>query len=646
MAKKTKIEQRSMTRIVDGAVVREPKNVENGPQRYFWWKVYDSDEKATNEVMANQIASTIKFMMENYTQRLNQLIVSTRLYGNSSPYNVLGAAFTRSSNAMPNQNGTRISFNLCASVVDTITAQVAKNKVVPTFITSGARWGLQRKAEQLNKFVEGLLYEINGQDLKTYQARDAAVWGDGFLHPYVKKNGRIDVKRIVPHEMVWDLVESLTGELRQIHRLYIYDRGLLLDQYPDKADIIEKCNPASYQDIAGAGTAADLVVVSESWHLRSGEDAKDGVYVKCLHDMGQVLECSEYDKDYFPFPTLQYSKRLVGVDGQGACERLQNLQGEINRLMILDQKSRWLNASFKILSHISDRIPAQHFNNEVGPVLKWAGNIEPKYITPSPIDPSNEQKIDSLIAKGYQQEGVSQLSASNLKPSGVNSGAALRTYDTIAEDRQLFFGQRVEGSVLELVKQCIELVKDVYKEKGTYKVQYPSSHFLEEIDWKDINLEMDEYWLKAFPTSELPEEPSAKLQTVQEYVQAGFITPRAARRLMTMPDVEMADNLANAAEDLICKTIEDIIYDGNDDVVPDPEWDLNLAQQYCIQYLNYAKLNGCPEKNIAKLRDFKLQVDDQLGLLQPPPQPAAPVPQAQPMAPPTSDLIQNVPGGQ
>src|SRR6185312_13636163 len=531
MAKKIKVERSTMTRMVDGKVVREPQEDLSGPKKYFWWKRFDAEYDSQDDVMAHEIASTIRFMTDNFNQRLNQLTVSTRLYGNSSPYNTLGASFTRASNAVPSPSGSRISFNLCASVIDTVTAQVAKNNVVPTFITSGAKWGLQKKAEALSKFAEGLFYEQDANNKVTYQARDAAVWGDGYIYVYRNKEDRVCYKRILPHELTWDLIESLSGSVRQLHRVYIEDRGILISEYPDQEALINTCNPASYQDIGGAGTAADLIIISESWHLPSNKDAKDGVYVKSLYDMGKVLAKKEYKYDYFPFEDLQYSKRLVGIDGQGACERLMNLQGEINRLMILDQKSRWMSASFKILSHISDKIPQQHFNNEVGPIIKWAGSVPPQYITPSPIDPSNEIKIDSLIAKGYQQEGVSQLAASNVKPMGINSGTALRTYDTIAEDRQLFFGQRVEGASLGLIKKSIDLTKEIYAEKGTYKVQYASNNFLEEIDWKDINLSMEEYWLKAFPTSELPEEPAAKLQTVQEYAQAGFITPRAARRL-------------------------------------------------------------------------------------------------------------------
>ena len=651
MSKKT-IERKNMTQKIGGKITRQPDSEDAGQGVFFWWKQFDIDSDEKDEQLGFETESTIRFIQRNSSQRMDQLVFSTRLYSNNPAYNVTGAAFSRSSSASPNPTGSRMSFNLCSSVVDTLTSQVAKNKVVPTFITSGGVWGMQRKAEKLSKFTEGLFYEEHAHEKITYQARDAGVWGDGYLHPYRNSKDRAAIERVLPHEIVFDLVESMTGNLRQIHRVYLKDRGQLAYEHPEYREEIEQAPPASSRDIGAKGTAADLVLVTDSWHLRSGEDEDDGVFVRILSGTAQVIKKKKWDYDYFPFVDLEYSKRLIGGGGQGACERLQNLQGEINRMLITIQKSWWMGSTFKILSHINDKIPSQHFNNEVGPIIKWAGDVPPNYIAPQPVQTDAYQYVDSLIAKGYQQEGISQLSASNVKPLGINSGTALRTYDTIAEDRQLFFGQRVEQSALEVTRQCIDIVKEVYKEKGKYEVKFPNTNFVESIDWSDINLEMDEYWLKAFPTSSLPQEPAAKLETVTEYMQAGLISPRAGRRLLSMPDVEMSDKLANAAEELICKSIEDILYDGKKDVRPDSEWDLQLAKKISLEYMNFAKLNDCPEKKLKLLREFMSYIDDELGLTAPPvPMGSSPVPGAGPTVPmanplptPQSGLIPNVAG--
>lgn len=644
------ISRADMTQSVDGKVTRQPKNdTSSGRAKFFWWKRTDDEEMDT---LAQEIAGTIAFMDKHDTSHITQLVNSTRLYGNNSAYNLIGASFARNAAASSATSSSgRISFNLCSSIVDTLTAQVAKNKVVPTFITSGGTWGMQRKAELLNKFIEGVFYENKAHKKITYQARDAAVWGDGLVHVYRTDDDRVGIERVLPHEFKVDNVECAVKEKpSQKHWVKIADRGIMEDLYSDDEQAlkwIRECPPSSNQIIGAEGTAADLITVAESWHLRSGKKATDGLHVITLPDMGKTLTRDAWDKDYYPFPRIQYSRRLVGYWGQGSCERTQNIQGELNRLMILDQKSRWMQASFKILVENSSKVVSQHLNNEVGTIIRYTGT-PPQYVVPPAIDNSNAQKIDSLKRDGYEQEGVSQLSASNLKPIGVNSGAALRTVDQINQDRQLFFGQCVEEGALDIAMQAIDVAKDIFKEKGSYEVTYANTHFTETIDWADINLDGDEYWLKAFPTSSLPEEPAAKLETVTEYMQAGIISPRAGRRLLRKPDIEMADMLADAAEDLICKSIEEIIYD-NKNVRPDAEWDLALAKDYGLKYLNFAKLHGCPAPNIKKLRKFMLYIDDEMGILNPPapmPQPGAPpagAPLANPMQPPTSQLLPTMP---
>lgn len=638
-----KVQRSNMTQTVGGKVTRAPKE-DSTQGKFFWWKMREDGDE---DELAQQIAQTLKFIEKHQSARIQQLTVSTRLYGNNSAYNLIGSAFTRSSSAQASPSSSRIGFNLCSSVIDTLTAQVAKNKIVPTFITSGGVWGMQKKAEQLSKFSEGLFYENHAHEKITYQARDAGVWGDGIVHVFRGKDDRVKFERVLPHELCVDLVESLVKETPgQLHRIKVADRGIMEEEFSDDEQAlahIRTVSPATDTVIGGNGTAADLILVVESWKLPSGPDAQDGLHVISLPDAGKTLFKEEYKHDYYPFVDLQYSKRLLGYWGQGACERLQNLQGEINRLMILDQKSRWMQASFKILVENTSKVVSQHLNNDVGAIIRYTGT-PPQYITPPAIDNSNAEKIAQLKRDGYEQEGVSQLSAANVKPLGINSGAALRTYDNIAEDRQLFFGQRVENAALEMIRQSIELVKEIAKEKKGYKVRFPNTNFIEEVDWNDIDLKMDEYWLKAFPTSELPQEPAAKLQTVQEYAQAGFISPRAARRLLSMPDVEMADKIANAAEDLICKSIEDIIYD-NKFVRPDEEWDLMLAKQLSLQYMNFAKLNNCPKKNLNTLRKFMAVIDDEMKIAMPPAPTMDPsgAPGADPNATPQSDMIPNVP---
>jgi len=390
-----------------------------------------------------------------------------------------------------------------------------------------------------------------------------------------------------------------------------------IEDKKERAAAIEAVRNAksdSFVDLGSTGTVGDLVAVLESWHLRSGPNTDDGKHVICVGDQKVITE--PYEKDYFPFPMFHYNKKLLGFWGTSACTRLMNLQQEVNRLMILIQRSMWMGGSFKVLLHTTSKVVSQHVNNDVGALIRWAGNVEPKYITPPMIQQDIYPYVDALIAKGYQQEGVSQLAASSLKPQGVDSGAALRTFDNIADDRMLFTGQEMETFALEVARQLIEVTKDIYARKKSFKVVFPQTSFLETIEWKDVKLKDDEYVLKAFPSSSLPDEPAGKLQTIQDYLQAGLLSPRSARRLLAMPDIEMSDRLYNAAENLLHKTFEDLMWEEDKKVPgPEPEWDLQLAGQLYLEYFNYAQLNNAPEKVMKRLRQWKTKLDDINGTL-------------------------------
>lgn len=647
MSKKTKPIDRSSF-----SVYREKKLIKSGDddrsegqdskRALLWWQMEDDDE------IAGSIQSTITFINDHQPGRINQLTASTRLYSNSNINGFFGGSF-RSSYGQPTNSSPgsgRISFNLCASITDTLVAKMAKNEVVPTFITSGGIWGMQKQAEQLSKFVEGCFYANDVHKKGVLAFRDACVWGTGILHIF-EQNDEITVERVFPHEIIVDEVEALAGQPQQMHRVKMVDRGILANMFKDDKEALEAINSiqsSSNLDMGVVGaTAGDLVTVSESWHLATKDDEDDGLHVICLG--GKVLFKEVYNKAYFPFAFFNYSKRLIGFWGQGAVERVQNLQAEINKLMILIQKAMWMGGGFKILIENGSKVVKQHLDNEVGTIITYS-NTPPQYISPPMIQSEIYPYIDSLIAKGYQQEGVSQLSASSLKPQGVDSGAALRTFDAIAEDRQMFIAQDLENFYLEVARQMIEKAKDIAERKGNYEVIYPGTLSFEKISWNAINLKKNEYVMKAYPTSELPNEPGAKMATVQEYMQAGLITPRAGRRLLQMPDVEMSDKLANAAEDLLCKIIEDILMEDKYRA-PEPYYDLTLAKQLALEYYNYADLNNCPEEKLEMLRQFMNQIDDLTGLNAPQVPPISPsganmVTPASPMPAPQSNLIPNI----
>lgn len=625
-----KVDRNSMTlKDAKGKVLRKPRDNSGSDTNFKWWTATEGMD------MAKAIQGTLRFIQQKQNARVEQLIMSTRLIGSTSAYNLMGGVFTRSSLGAAAPSQQRLSYNLCSSVGDTLTSKMAKNKVIPTFVTNGGIWEEQKKAKNLTKFAQGWCYEIGAHDKTIEMFNDGFTWGDGFIHVYSDGKKAI-AERTLPHEVWVDHIESMVTDPTQMFRVKLIDRDVALNMFPDMEEAIMKCAPANYQEIGGQGTAADLIEVVEAWHLKSGEEADDGMRAVTI---GEGCIAEDYKKNRFPFTHYRYSKRKVGWYGQGGVERLQNLQGEINRGMILKQRSLHMMASFKVLLENGSKVVTQHLNNEVGTLIHFTGT-PPQYVTPPATNPELQQWIDSLIQKGYQQEGVSQLSTTGEAPMGVESGKAMRTLNQIGDDRFLYQAQQLEEAVLDLVSLGIDVIKDIYADKKSYEVTFPTSNFLETVDWKDIKLDEEQYVLKAYPTSSLSEDITGRLSEVQELMQAGLVSPRTGRRLMDMPDIEMNDNLSNAAEDYLHKCLEEMLYDGKEHA-PEQFNDLTLAKQLALEYYNYAQYMNCPESKLKLVRNFMALIDDLTKVAAASMVPPV-APPANPTATPTTNLVPNV----
>ena len=157
--------------------------------------------------------------------------------------------------------------------------------------------------------------------------------------------------------------------------------------------------------------------------------------------------------------------------------------------------------------------------------------------------------LDRLYNRAYEISGISQLSATSLKPAGLESGVALREYSDIETERFVIVGQAYESAFLEIARQMIDLAKDVSEEGKTYEVISYGDKEIEKIRWSDINLREDQYRMKVYPASLLPTTPAARLQTVIEMAQAGLIDKAETRSLLDFPDIEQYNKLATAPLD-------------------------------------------------------------------------------------------------
>ncbi len=572
---------------------------------------------------------------------MKQQVISARLYGNNTLFGISGANQARLV-AVQNAVRERVTYNVVQSVIDTVCANVAENKPKPYFLTSGGSFSEQRKAKKLNQFVDGIFYENGAYDLGGLAFRDGCIGGDGIIHVFAKHQ-RVAFERVMSAELWVDEVEAMYGSPRQMHRIKNVDRGELAGYFPDKAAAIKNANPPNAQDSGNLANIADMVTVRESWHLPSFPGAKDGKHILTV-DGAALTPMESWPHDFFPFARFSWCPRPLGFWSQGLAEQLQNLQLEVNKLLYVIQRSMHLAGTFKVFLQNGSKIVKEHINNDIGAMVNYTGQ-PPIFYTPQVVPPEYYNHLSVLIERAYQQGGVSQLAAAAKKPEGLDSGKAIRAYKDNDSDRFRTIGRYNDKLYLDLAKMAIATAKDIaHANKGHYEVTVPGKKFLQKMDWDDIDLEESEYVMQCFPVSKLPSDPAGRLETIQEYIQAGMLSPRQGKRLLDFPDLEQVEGLQNAAEDVLTDILDRIVDDG-EYTPPEPTDDLDLAKELVLEYMARGRMQALEPERMELLRCFSTQVDALLSMATTPsPAPVADGPQAQAAPPPTSDLVQNVPG--
>jgi hypothetical protein len=603
----------------------------------FW------EEKNSDKACALALTSAA-YLKEGQAYRYRQAAVYARLYGNQSLYSFAGNNISKMDQTygLPQERPT---FNLIQSVTDTLVSRISQSRPQPVFLTDNSDYKQRNLAKKLNNFIVGEFFNTKAYELATICLRDALVEGTGVIHVYETPDNRVGLERVLLTELLVDPNEAMYGEPRQLYRIKLVDREVLLANFPDKKDKIALAAKAYPDNSADSSkSVSDLVMVVEAWHLRSGKKIKDGRHMLCISSGALIDE--EYTKDRFPFSFLHYAPRLLGFWSQGVAEQLMGTQMELNSILFTISKAIKLVGVPVVWMEEGSKISSTSFNNNIGTIGKYRGNL-PTYMTPAPNHEQLYAERDKLIAYGYQQSGVSALQASSQKPQGLDSGEAIRTYDDISTDRFASLSRRYDNLFIDLTYQIVDLAKDIAQEQGKYSTVYPNKNGTKEIDLPKAAMIEDAFIVQCFTQSSLPKDPAGRLAKVTEMVQSGMITLQEGRRLLDYPDLEQIEKLANAGEERIFSILDDIIDNGRY-TPPDPFIDIQLATTLTTQYINLYAPAKLEESKMQKLRDFFSQLQALKQAAMPPPvpgaQPGGPTPQAAPQPPPTSPLIPNSPG--
>lgn len=583
----------------------------------LWWKADTTEDRAA------ALVRTAESLKEQQSERSMLNLMHARLFGNNDISSFAGRTY---SSTLVQNSQTRIAVNIIASCVNTLASKIAKSKPRPSCQTSGGSWSMQQKAQRLNAFLEGMFYEAKFYTVAAMQFVCALVFGTGALKVFLNDEDRLEIENVFIDDLFVDDVDGRNGRPRQLFQRHIIPKDVLVEQYGEEyREAIE--GATAPEDATTEVGFADVVEVWEGWHLKSGSKAKDGKHVIAIK--GCELFSEEWNHPFFPFAFMRFEKKLIGFWGKGIPEALTGIQVSINRTVkSIDEQIR-RKGKGRIFVQKGSKVLPSHLTNGIADIVEYLG-LPPQVDSSNAVATEEFMYLKDLIAQGYQEAGISQLSAAMKKPSGLDAQVAIREFTDIESERFALLSQDWDQNALNVADIGIALVS---QNKGAgYKVRLPNKRYVVDIDWADIDMKRDDFILQMFPVSSLPAHPGARYQKVKEMYQDGVIDLATFKKLMDFPDIKAESDLGNAAMDDVACVIGYILDDAKPRYEPPDEYqNLELLISMATASLLYAKHHGAEEERLEMLRRL---IDEASALtLAAQAAAAAPAPGAAPAAP-------------
>lgn len=601
-----------------------------------WWLAKDDDR------LALELCETAAYLKTNQTYRMRQLACDVRLYSGLSIYSYAGSNVSKmdQTKTLPDDRPT---FNLVQACTDTLVSRLSQSRPEPKFLTDNADYKQRHLAQRLNQFILGEFYQVKAYEKSVKMLRDCIVMGTGVLKVYEGDDAKVCVDRVMITDLFVDDNDAVHGEPQSLYQLKLMDRTKLLANNP-KAKKIISAAPQSYPDNSpdSGRTISDQVMVVEGWKLPSGPDPKAPGYTPGRHTIatiGGIILDEQWTKTKFPFVFMNYSDPFLGFFGQGLATQLFGTQLTLNRILYTIARAITLVGVPRVFIEQSSKVTKTSQNNEIGVICTYSGT-KPSYEVAPCNAPELYNERDKLIQYGFQQCGVSAMQATSQKPEGLNSGAAIRSYDDISTDRFGALSKRYDNVFVDLAYLVADTAKDIAERDGKYQTIYPNKDGTKEIDLPAMKFLKDPFVIQCFTESSLPRTPAGRIEKVTELVQAGMLSIKEGRRLMHTPqDLEQNEQLDNSSEERIFQILDDIVESGKFQQA-DQFMDLNLATELTVKYINLYLAAKLEEKKAQMLRDFFTSIQMVKAAAMPPPMPGA-APTANPQATPTSPLVPN-----
>lgn len=566
-----------------------------------WW---DVAKEASDSAGPDALDAWVRAVRARSEDRFDSLDFHCALYGSEPRSFHLRDLYSK------RVNDQRLRFNLIQSVADTVQAQVCETRPKPALLTDKGSWSQQRRAVQVERVLEGdFSHSAFYSSVCPAVVLDACVGGTGASLVRTDDDKRAVIERIDPADVLVDPAEARYGHVLTVAVVRKVARSVVADLFPDAdEDVIAGADAVSDEEFGSFKGDDDVVEIVEAWRVKVGD--KDGEHVIALRGGGYLQDPEPYTRRRLPVSFFHWRKRQNGFWSVGIAERLQGLQFELNMTLKKIQKAMELSTR-RIAVMEGTKVNKTHITNDPQDVITYTGQ-PPVVIDGSLVPPELIAHRDRTIQLAYEQEGVSQLSASSMKPAGLNSGEAQRVYLDNEAGRQLVPLRNFEAYVMDVADALIDLHDEMQDNGIEQKVVAADRKWTKPMDWDDVRLDRESYVLKVQAANALPRGSAGRQAAIDEWAQAGLLTREQWLYLREIPDTDAFLEMELAPTNVVLQAIERMAEE-EEYRPPNPNQDLMLTMKLTSLAICRFEVEGAPDSVLEALHTY---FDDARALLE------------------------------
>lgn len=489
----------------------------------------------------NQIVSNINRLESRYGSYKSKCLRNLRLFTYSSTTTLdiseseVVGFYQKGTFSTSDDTTSAIQENIIASCIETLCSKIASQKVRPFFNTVNGTFKEMQIAKQAQIFFDMLYEENNVNEIITDAFRNACVFDKGIVK--ISDDG---ITNRLPWNVFFDPREVTYNQITHVAEKLPKTPGRILElKYGIKADRNLDYTVYEYYDIME--------------HIKA-------VYVQ---ELNKVVT-HEYKPNIIPYLEIHYTNPIKGDTSQSVVDQLYGIQTQIDELLAVMKDSIAVNPGMTLLVPRSSNIKTNMLSNRTGQIIQYdpipGQTTSPvTYATNDIISPQFVELLDKLKNDAYEIVGISQLSATSQKPSGLNSGVALNTMEDIESSRFETQLNSVVRLYVDVAKACLDIFPpeiDIL----------PDDLNRANIKWKDIVEARNNMKIQFSAAESLSKDPSEKLKQLVALSQAGVIPQSHIATLMELPDLQSGYNLSNNAFNSVYTFIDNVLVSG---ILPD-----------------------------------------------------------------------------